>query len=78
MRKNIHKKIRNTPDTKTRRTKPQGRKKSPPDQKSNQKFVVLWRRWILFNVYLYVHLRHNEQKLFDKERHKQSGYKTHN
>ena len=26
MRKNIHKKIRNTPDTKTRRTKPQGTK----------------------------------------------------
>lgn len=79
MRKNIHKKnpkharYKNTPHKTTR-----NKKKSPPDQKSNQKFVVLWRRWILFNVYLYVHLRHNEQKLFDKERHKQSGYKTHN
>ena len=29
MRKNIHKKIRNTPDTKTRRAKPQETKKSP-------------------------------------------------
>ena len=40
--------------------KPQGTKKSP-SQKPNQKFIV-WRRWILFNVHLYVHLRHNEQK----------------
>ena len=61
MRKNIHKKIRNMPDTKTHRTKLHETKKSP-SQKPNPKFIVLWRRWILFNVYLYVHLRHNEQK----------------
>ena len=61
MRKNIHKKsearpIKNTPH-KTTRNKKNHQAKNP-----NQKFVALWRRWILFNVYLYVHLRHNEQK----------------
>ena len=61
MRKNIHKKsearpIKNTPHKTTRN-------KKSPSQKPNPKFIVLWRRWILFNVHLYVHLRHSEQKI---------------